>query len=161
MLLRASGQINGDEYDLHALTGGEAAGASGVPHERALLALAEAVVGGGDDAIREARERVIAALGADAFVEAAAVAANFERMVRIADATGIALDREVDMLTASYREDLGVTGYGSAASTPPTSWLKTLVGLLIAPLAPRAMRWMAQRQRRQATSAEARGPGQT
>ena len=124
-----------------------------MPHERELLALAEAVVGGDEAALGTAREAAVAAVGPDTFVEASAVAANFERMVRIADATGIALDAAFDTLTASYRSDLGLERYGSAASTPPTPWLRRVAGRLFSRVAPYAMRWMAARQRRRAVAA--------
>lgn len=117
-----------------------------------LLAFAEAVVGGGEDELAVARRGVLAALGADALVDASAVAANFERMVRVADATGIALDADVDWMTASYRAELGVEAYGSAANTPPPSWLRKLVGRAVALAAPRAMRWMARRRRRRVSA---------
>lgn len=128
-----------------------------MPHERELLALAEAVARGDESELRSAREAALTALGAEAFVEACAVAANFERMVRIADGTGIALDGAFDTLSASYRSDLGIDRYGSAASTPPTPWLRRIAGRVLAPVAPYALRWMAQHlKRRHSTDVFAR-----
>jgi len=59
----------------------------GLPGGRELLALAEAAVTG--EHVLEARERLLAALGPAATVDAAAVAGNFEMMNRIADGTGM------------------------------------------------------------------------
>ena len=39
-------------------------------------------------------------------VDAAGVASNFERMVRIADATGIQLDKHMEVLSQEVREAL-------------------------------------------------------
>ena len=39
-------------------------------------------------------------------VDAAGVASNFERMVRIADATGIQLDKRMEVLSQAVREAL-------------------------------------------------------
>jgi hypothetical protein len=84
-----SGELEGAEYDLHGVTN-EQAPLVGVPHERELIALAEAVVRGDEAELAEARRASLAALGPESFVAAAAVASNFERMERIADATGTA-----------------------------------------------------------------------
>ncbi len=69
---------------------------SGVAHEEILLALAEAMVNGNEETLSAARTRVLEELGPAPLVDAAAVASNFERMVRIADATGIPLDDFLD-----------------------------------------------------------------
>ena len=69
----------------------------GVPHADALIALADAATlpdgAEGEGARARARARLSAAMGPRAMVDAAAVAANFEMMTRLADATGALLDR--------------------------------------------------------------------
>ncbi len=45
-------------------------------------------------------------MGPDAMVDAAGVASNFMRMVRIADSTGIPLDERMLTLTQDVREEL-------------------------------------------------------
>jgi hypothetical protein len=133
-----SGELEGASVDLHALTDAAAAGSAGVPHERELLALAEAVVRGGEAQLGEARRAALAALGPEGFVAAAAVASNFERMVRIADATGIPLDAPLAALTTELRAELGIDGFGSAANTPPVRAPQRLLGRLLGALA----RWL-------------------
>jgi hypothetical protein len=145
-----SGEIEGGRYDLHAVTDAEAADRSGVPHGRELLALAEAVVRGGDRELERAREASRAALGPEAFVEAAAVVANFERMVRIADATGIPLDAPVDAMTASLRAELGIDRFGSAANTPAVALGRRALGRALSPLARYLMPALAALSRRAA-----------
>ena len=130
-----SGELEGARLDLHAVTDAAAAGSAGVPYERELLALAEAVVRGGEVELADARGKALAALGPESFVASAAVASNFERMVRIADATGIPLDAPLDAISASMRAELGIDAFGSAANTPRVSPARRLLGRALAPLA--------------------------
>lgn len=51
------------------------------------------------------------ALGTDAFVDAAAVVANFNAIDRIADATCIPIDSERVELTADLRAELGIDAF--------------------------------------------------
>ena len=90
---------------------------SGVEHGAVLLRFADAAVGRAPD-LAEAREALHAAMGADAVVDCAAVVANFQRMVRIADGCGIPLDPVAIGASADFRERLGVHAYSSAANTP-------------------------------------------
>lgn len=81
---------------------------SGLAHGDVLVALAEAVVGGDGPAIARARQAVIDAMGVEAMVDAAAVASNFERMVRIADATGIPLGERMESFGREVIDELGL-----------------------------------------------------
>ena len=142
-----SGELEGAEYDLHGVTDA-AAPPVGVPHERELVALAEAVVRGDEAALAEARSQALAALGPESFVAAAAVASNFERMVRIADATGIPLDAPLAAMTADLRAELGIDGFGSSANTPTVSAAGRLLGRAMSPLARYALPALAGLSRR-------------
>lgn len=108
--------------------------ASGVPHADVLVAFAEAMVAADDAQLETARERLRARLGWETVVDAAAVASNFERMVRVADATGIPLDAPVEILTRDIRGILGVERFGSAANTPVPGRLGRMVGSGARPL---------------------------
>jgi hypothetical protein len=88
------------------LTDHEAAATSGVEHGAVLIAFAEAMVGEDDAALARARQAVVEVLGPEAMVDAAGVASNFERMVRIADSTGIALDERMEVLSKEVRDKL-------------------------------------------------------
>ena len=77
-----------------------------------------------------ARAILINELGAEAMVDAAAVASHFQRMDRIADATGIPLESEwpnedddskVYEVTKEINEQLGLNDFQSAANTPKSS----------------------------------------
>jgi len=83
-----------------------AAASSGVEHGQLLIAFAEAMVGEDDDALAHVRHAVIEGLSPAAMVDAAGVASNFERMVRIADATGIPLDARMEALSHEVRDTL-------------------------------------------------------
>jgi hypothetical protein len=91
---------------LTALTDREAATASGVEHGAILIAFAEAMVDDDDAVLTRARQAVVEALSPEAMVDAAGVASNFERMVRIADSTGIALDERMEVLSKEVRDQL-------------------------------------------------------
>ena len=145
-----SGELEGERYDLHALTAGRAAVPVGVPHERELVALAEAVVRGDESELATARRQALAALGPESLVAAVAVAANFERMVRIADATGIPLDAPLDAISAGMRAELGIDAFGSAANTPGLSTARRVLGRALAPLARFLMPALAARSRKAA-----------
>jgi hypothetical protein len=80
--------------------------ASGVAHGEVLSDFAEAVVGRDLVVISRARQRVIDAMGVAAMVDAAAVASNFERMVRIADGTGIPLGEALETRSRAVVDEL-------------------------------------------------------
>ena len=69
-----------------------------------------------ETALNNARARVLDELGPEALVNAAGVASNFERMVRIADSTGIPLDGILEDKTVELRQDLGLNQFHSVTS---------------------------------------------
>ena len=131
------------EVDLAAVTG---TAASGVEGGEALTALVDAVMTRDEVAIANARGKVEGQLGEPALVDAAAVLANFQRMVRIADATGIPLDAPVQLLTQGIREDLGINAFGSAGRSPELSLPKRILGRLLAPFAPKLLKRIARKR---------------
>lgn len=147
LLLRASGEVEGAAVDLRAVVDPERAAASGVAHAGLLLELADAMVGADHATLRRARARVLDELGAAVLVDAAAVAANFERMVRIADATGIPLDTPVAIATATARAALGIDAFTAAANTPPPGPLRRLLTPILQPLLNRLLRAVGTRAR--------------
>jgi hypothetical protein len=88
------------------LTDQEAAASSGIEYGTELLAFADAMAGEDDEALTHVRHVVIEALSPAAMVDTAGVASNFERMVRIADATGIPLDARMQALSQEVRDTL-------------------------------------------------------
>jgi hypothetical protein len=118
-----------------------------VAHAEALLALAEAMVGDDNAALARARDRVIGEVGAAPLVDAVAVASNFERMVRIADSTGIPLDESLDAVSGDLREALGLNRFGSSANTPPLGTIKKMLGRALWPVARTALKLVSRARR--------------
>ena len=111
MMLRVSAQTSGNDVDLTAIVDGESV-PTNIPGGQALLAFAEVGLDDDANAIAQARQQVHDELGEAAMIDAAGVIANFQRMVRIADGTGIQLDAPMEALTADLRSELGINGYG-------------------------------------------------
>lgn len=110
MELRASARISRDNVDLEGIVGGEAV-PTGIPGGGSLLGFAETSLGDDAEAIGDARQRVCGELGERSMVDAAGIIANFQRMVRIADGTGIPLDNRWVAATADLRDQLGINDY--------------------------------------------------
>ena len=115
MMLRASVEMQGGEVDLNAVTKAGHDAGEFIEGSAELVAFAEAMVEGSPEDVVRARSELIDRLGAEKFVRAAGVVGNFQRMVRIADATGIPLDGMVMALTEDFREGLGVNTFDGAA----------------------------------------------
>ncbi len=140
MLLRASGKLAGEPVDLRVVTDAGAAGESGVAESDALLAFTDALVAHDGDALPPARADLLERLGPEGLVDAAAVASNFERMDRIADATGIPLDAPLAMMTEDLRAELDLGRFASAANTPALGAAQRTAARALRPLLPRLMK---------------------
>jgi hypothetical protein len=106
-MLRASIEYTGKDAGLSGIADGAKAGDAGIEHGERLTAFADAAVQGNPAELASARDALRAAAGSEMVVDAAGVIGNFERMVRIADGTGIPLDGIVDALTSDFRAELG------------------------------------------------------
>ena len=89
-------------------------GETGVPHADVLLPFAEAVLSFDPARLLPARDAVTAAMGEAAMADAAAVVAGFNGITRIADASGIPLDREPLERSESWRGSLGIDDFARA-----------------------------------------------
>ena len=92
------------------------------------------------------RAELTAALGADGLREVASVAANFQRMVRVADATGIPQDAPVRALADDLITDLELRSFASSRNTPPPGALEKLLGGVFRAVARRALRRVSRRR---------------
>jgi alkylhydroperoxidase family enzyme len=93
---------------------GTVADDGGVPHGRALVGFAEAVLGDDDGALAAARAALLAGLGLAGLVDAAAVVGLFNAIDRVADATGIPLEPEKEAATSDFRAALGIDAFAAA-----------------------------------------------
>ncbi len=120
----------------------------GVPHGNALTRFVDAVHGDDAGERDSARRDLLGSMGQEALVDAAAVLANFNQMVRIADGCGIPLDEPLDLASTDLREEIGVTAFASAANTPAAGLAKRTLGrtmgVLLSPFESQLMRLMAK-----------------
>jgi len=110
VLLRASGEETGETYDLSAIHGDGSDG-GGVAAGVELLAFADTLLANDDAALTRARENLRQVVGDEGLVDAAGVAATFNAIDRIADATGIPLDDRNAEISADFRAALGIDSY--------------------------------------------------
>jgi len=146
LLLRASSELAGDEANLTSVVRGSTA-QSGIAGGEELTAYAEAALADDADAISTSRDQVRSVLGDEATVDAAAVIANFQRMVRIADGAGIPLDEPVLMMSQGIRDELHLNDFGGARNSAPLPWHKKFLGRAAAPFMPKMLKRMAQRRK--------------
>jgi len=92
---------------------GEKGDESGIPDAAILLEFAEAAIGADPARLDAARAAVIEAMGGAALSDAAAVAALFNAIDRVADATGIPLEDDKAAMTTEMRAHLGIDAMGT------------------------------------------------
>lgn len=126
-MLRESIETTGESIDLAGLTDPACTRIEGIAHSEPLLKFANAFMGEDAAALVTARQALAKAMGPEAMVDAAGVASNFQRMVRIADATGIPSDDPIAVMQGDLVEQLGIDKYVSAANSKPISWIKRLI----------------------------------
>ncbi len=101
MLLRASGERDNTTYDLHAVMSDEVD--SGVAHSRCLRTLTEQAITGDWENLAGSLAAASSAMGEQEAVDALIVAAAFNGITRVADATGIPLDDNTAAITTDLR----------------------------------------------------------
>ena len=115
MMLRASAQQTGRDVDLTLINGDAKAVAKDFEDALELAEFAEALVLRDEPRLGLARQRLLEVAGPEVLVDTAGVAANFQRMVRIADSTGIPIDTHSrNPLNDAVREELNLTRFHSA-----------------------------------------------
>ena len=88
-----------------------------VEHADILLAYADAIYASDSGDLERTREQVRSRMGSGATIEAAATAANFSMLDRIANAVGIQIESMAIEQTEDFRGKLGINQYVSAANT--------------------------------------------
>ena len=116
-MLRASATTTETDVDINGINGNADAAAVGVEFGPELMQFAEAVATRDPDALQDSRANLRAVAGTEVLVDAAGVAANFQRMVRIADSMGIPVDDTESELGKSVRAELNLARFASAKNT--------------------------------------------
>ncbi len=116
-MLRASAQSSETDIDIQGVGGDAASADKGIEFGAELMQFAEALARRDEALLPGARQALSDAAGAAVLVDAAGVAANFQRMVRIADSIGIPYDDTTSELGQQVREDLNLTAFATAQHT--------------------------------------------
>ncbi|GAB5451680.1 MAG: hypothetical protein Hals2KO_20080 [Halioglobus sp.] len=148
-MLSLSVASSNTDLDLQVING---QGDGGVALGAELRQFAEALVSRDEVRLADARKTLLQAAGPEILVDAAAVAANFQRMVRIADATGIPVDGLMDALSGSIQDELGLRRFRSADNSPPRSPFHALKSWLVRSIARRTLLRSAGSAKRQPDS---------
>ena len=105
--------MTGENLDYSAIIGGADAGDTGVEHSAILIELADAMLDTDDERLAAARRSISDAMGSAALVDCVAVAALFNGIDRIADATGAPLEKIKADSTVDLRSEIGIDAFGA------------------------------------------------
>lgn len=141
-MLSLSAEISQQNVDLHVVNGD---GDGGVLFGAELARFAGALVSGDEPTRSDARAALLQAAGEHVLVDAAAVAANFQRMVRIADSTGIPVDGIMLSMSGNIQNTLNLRRFESARNTPQRSRFEQWSGRVVRKLAPMLLGRMKKR----------------
>ena len=114
MMLRASAMTTDTEVDLQGVVGNKTSAATGIAFGAELMHFSESIALRDEKIIAESRKALLNAAGPAVVVDAAGVAANFQRMVRIADSIGIPFDYMVSTSVREIQQELGLKRFASA-----------------------------------------------
>ena len=115
MRLRGSGEQEGKDYDLSVITSDT--GDGGVEAGHVLRALTEAAIRSEWNLLDQLRSDAFNNIGEQETVDALTVAAAFNGITRVADSTGIPLDKAMAEETTSIRETTGIDQFSYAAKS--------------------------------------------
>jgi len=116
-MLRVSAMTTESEINLQGVNGDAHAAATGIEFGAELMSFAESVAGRDPTALLERRQALLDAAGPAVLVDAAGVAANFQRMVRIADSIGIPVDDMTTDIGQQVRQELDLERFASAQNS--------------------------------------------
>jgi len=116
-MLRESIKAEGQTIDLEGLADPNCKEIAGLKHSRTLIEYADVFMSRDAEQLALVGEKLKKEMGANKLVDASGVASNFQRMVRIADGTGIPVDPGSYEDRADLIEQLGLTEYESAKNT--------------------------------------------
>lgn len=145
-MLSLSADKTDSNIDLQMVNGNSAAAESSqLQWAKELMDFAAAIASRDESELLRARTVLLTAAGAEVVVDAACVAANFQRMVRIADSSGIPVDAERQPMMDAAAEELELRRFESSKNTPELGRFKKLLGPLQRKLGPIIMRRVASK----------------
>ena len=116
-MLRVSAKVNETDIDIQGIAGNADSADEGIEFGSYLMQFAEAVASRDQPALVKARQALLKTAGPEVLVDAAGVAANFQRMVRIADSIGIPYDNPDSGLGKQVQAELNLESFHSAQNT--------------------------------------------
>ena len=114
MMLRVSAMTTETEVDLQGVNGDAASAALGIEYGTELMSFAESLAQRDEPGLARSRTALRQAAGDKVLVDAAGVAANFQRMVRIADSIDIPFDNMQSDFANSIQTELNLARFASA-----------------------------------------------
>ncbi len=114
MMLRVSAMTTETEVDLQGVNGDAASAALGIEYGTELMSFAESLAQRDESGLARSRTALRQAAGDKVLVDAAGVAANFQRMVRIADSIGIPFDNMQSDFANSIQTELNLARFATA-----------------------------------------------
>jgi hypothetical protein len=106
-MLSWSGHNMNLTVDVQTIASGK--GDAGLPHGSELVAFADAIAGYDDLQLAQARTDLVSATSDAFMIDAAAVAANFEMMTRVADGTGATFEHNAHETRVALGNQLGIS----------------------------------------------------
>lgn len=116
-MLRASAATSNTSVNLQ-LVNGQVIDEESVSYANELTEYATAIASRDEEALTNSRNQLLTVSSPEVVVDAAAVAGNFQRMVRIADSIGIALEEDSLEQAGSAVQELNLRSFQSADHTP-------------------------------------------
>jgi len=113
LLLRASGDRNNESYNLDSVTS-EGIADAGVNNGAFLMELAAAVYAQDADVLADIRTRGVKLLGERGLAEAMGIASGFNGITKVANGTGLPLDKSTADITGEMRTETGIDEYSEA-----------------------------------------------
>lgn len=114
-MLRVSANKTNSEIDINMIMGDESLDHTDIEFARELMNFASSLASRDETSLKTARDNLVAIAGDAVLIDAAGVAANFQRMVRIADATGIPVDSNSNEISNQVRTDLDLYQFDQLA----------------------------------------------
>lgn len=144
-MLSLSADASNADIDLKMINGDTSANMENLEFAQELMEFAAAIASRDEEALLKSRKALQDVAGWEVVVEAAAVAGNFQRMVRIADATGIPIDAARLPLMNKAAEELDLRRFESSRNTPKISFGQKIIAPIMRKLAPMVLRRVARK----------------